>query len=252
MCQFSGFEALETRAFLSASPIISDAGADNAQHAALTIPILPRPGTGGVHLTEHAHQQFTAKLGEFHLKVIDLALSATVDWGDGKTSTGKIEGSYATGDWYVDGTHKYDHTGTYRVQVKIFTHLIGAPQLATSPAQQFTSIITVKKLAPSNGGFTLNETAGVKFNDKLGEIHLKVIDLALNAVINWGDGTHSDGKLVGSYATGEYYVFGKHTYAHAGNYAVDVSTFARPIGSPVQPTSPVVKFTALVKVTDKP
>jgi hypothetical protein len=66
-----------------------------------------------------------------------------IDWGDGTKSDGKIEGSYATGDWYVEGTHKYAHTGTYKVDVKIFAHPIGSPQLATSPISRFLSVIKV-------------------------------------------------------------------------------------------------------------
>ena len=48
----------------------------------------------------------------------------------------------------------------------------------------------------------------------------KTVDQLLNAVIQWGDSTRSDGKLVGSYATGKYYVEGTHTYAKPGDYKV--------------------------------
>ena len=251
MGQFTGLESLESRQFLSVTPMLAhDTGAadSNVSFTLSTSANQPQPTEGGVRLTEHTGQRFTAKLGEFHLKVIDLALNATVDWGDAKHSHGKIEGSYATGDWYVEGTHRYDHTGTFKVTVKIFTHPIASPPLATSPVQQFTSVIKVKRLAPTEGGRTLTETAGQKFNDKLGEFTFRSVDLALTALINWGDGTHSDGKLVGSYATGEYYVFGKHTYAHTGTYSVDVKIFAHLIGSPIHPTEPVAKFTSVIKV----
>jgi hypothetical protein len=244
---FTSFESLEMRRFLSASPLV-DASAGDGDATPILVVATPKPTNGGRTFSEFAGQQFTAKLGEFHLKVSDLSLSAVVHWGDGKTSTGRIEGSYATGDWYVEGTHKYSSTGTYGVEVDIFTKPIGSPITPTSPAVSFDSVVKVKKIAPTEGGFTLTETAGKKFNTKIGEFTLRAIDLSLSSVIDWGDGTHSDGKLVGSYATGEYYVYGKHTYAHTGTYAVMVKIFARVIGSPVTPTSPAQQFTSVIKV----
>ena len=244
---FSSFESLEMRRFLSASPLADTPGGDG-DVSPIFVVATPQPSEGGRTLHEYAGQQFTGKLGEFHLKVSDLALSAVVHWGDGKTSTGKIEGSYATGDWYVEGTHKYSKTGTYGVEVDIFTKPIGSPITPTSPAVSFDSVVKVNKLAPTDGGFTLTETAGEKFNTKIGEFTLKAIDLSLSSVIDWGDGTHSDGKLVGSYATGEYYVYGKHTYSHTGTYAVKVKIFAKVIGSPITPTSPAQQFTSVIKV----
>jgi hypothetical protein len=206
------------------------------------------PTTGGKVLTETAHQSFTTKLGEFTQKVIDLTLNAVVYWGDGTHSDGKLVGSYATGEWYVQGTHTYAHSGIYKVDVKIFAHPVGSPQLATDPISKFTSVINVKPLVPTAGGQTLTETAGQKFTTRLGEFTQKVIDLALNAVIDWGDGTKSDGKLVGSYATGEWYVQGTHTYAHSGTYSVQVNIYAHPVASPPLPTGPINGFTSVMKV----
>src|SRR5438045_9493244 len=94
----------------------------------------------------------------------------------------------------------------------------------------------------------LTEVAGRKFTDRLGEIEFRTVDQLLNAVINWGDGTHSDGKLVGSYATGEYYVFGKHTYADTGTYKVDVKVFGHPAGSSIHPPDPFAKFPSVIHV----
>ena len=108
------------------------------------------------------------------------------------------------------------------------------------PPTDHSSIVvnTTATTQPSEGGLTLTKTATQHFTAKLGEVTVKVVDLALNAVVDWGDGTHSPGRMVGSYATGEYYVLGTHTYAKAGSYKVDVKIFARLIGSPIEPTSP--------------
>src|SRR4051794_28352019 len=112
MNRFS-LESLELRQFLIVSPLSSDGDPSPTLVSTIVAPTEPTPT--GVHLNEYAHQRFTAKLGEFHLKVSDLALSAVITWGDGTHSAGKIEGSYATGDWYVEGTHTYQHTGTFKV-----------------------------------------------------------------------------------------------------------------------------------------
>src|SRR5256885_12045371 len=108
-------ETLEFRQFLSASPAagLNDVTSSDPGVQPIFVVSDPGPSAHGLHLTEYKNQKFTAKLGTFHLKVIDLALSAKVDWGDGTHSDGVIGGSYATGDWYVEGAHKYDHSGTY-------------------------------------------------------------------------------------------------------------------------------------------
>ncbi len=209
-----------------------------------------KPSAGGVILSELATQPFTAKLGEFTYKTVDQSLNAVIDWGDGTQSAGKLVGSYATGEYYVQGTHTYARADTYAVDVKIFASLIGSPIHPTSPVAEFKSVIIANPLKPSAGGLVLNEVAGQKFTAKLGEFTFKTIDEAIDADINWGDGTHSQGTLVGSYATGEYYVQGTHTYANKGTYKVDVKIFAHPIGSPVNPTVPVAAFTSVIDVTD--
>ena len=80
--------------------------------------------------------------------------------------------------------------------------------------------------SPTPGGMSLGEVEARPFTERLGEVTVRAIDLTLNAHVNWGDGTRSDGRLVGSYATGEYYVTGTHTYAAAGTYKVTLVQFS--------------------------
>jgi hypothetical protein len=252
MHAFSIFESLEVRRFLSAAPLAGHDGPGTVASAAVVAPLTtgPKPTEGGETLTETAGQRFTAKLGEFTYKTVDQILKAVINWGDGTKSEGKLVGSYATGEYYVQGTHTYTHPGTFKVDVKVFGKPAGSPITPTSPLAQFTSVINVKPGTPrpSRGGRMLTEVAGRKFTDRLGEIEFRAVDQLLNAVIDWGDGTHSDGKLVGSYATGEYYILGTHTYAHAGTYKVDVTVYARIAGNPNIPASPVESFTSVIKV----
>ena len=248
-------ESLENRRLLSAGSVMADGPtADGGSDAAVPVyatAAAPKPSNGGVSLTEFAGQRFTARLGEFTLKVVDLSLNAVVDWGDGTHSAGKLVGSYATGEYYVQGTHTYARPGTYAVDVKVFTRPIGSPVQPTSPAVEFTSVVKAKSLKPSGGGVELTEAVNQKFTAKLGEFQYRSVDLILNAEINWGDGTTSAGKLVGSYATGKYYVQGTHSYSHTGKYKVDVKIFAHPAGTNIKPTSPVVRFTSVIDVVAK-
>ena len=196
-----------------------------------TVVATPQPTPGGRAFGEYAEVKFTAKIGTFHFKTVDQLLRAVIHWSDGTHSTGKVEGSYASGDWYVEGTHTYAKTGVCKVNVSVYAYLPGSPNLGTSPFTHFTSVVTVTDLKPSGGGVSLLETATQSFTAKLGEFKYKTIDQILNAVIDWGDGTHSDGKLIGSYATGEWYVQGTHTYALVGKYKVDVKVFGHPAGT---------------------
>lgn len=93
----------------------------------------------GVTLTEVATQKFTATLGYFEFKNVDLALSATITWGDGSTSQGTVQ---RTGpdfdDWKVIGTHTYGKTGVYNVTIGVTARPIGAP----GPTPQFILDLT--------------------------------------------------------------------------------------------------------------
>ena len=103
------------------------------------------PDTDGpVTLTETAGKSFTAKVGSFDFRSIDLVLSATVDWGDGTHSAGKISGNFSTGEWNVLGTHTYAKAGTYKVAVKVLSHVVGAPSTVPfGTVAQWVSTINV-------------------------------------------------------------------------------------------------------------
>ena len=242
-------EVLESRRMLSAAV---SAGGEHALAGGpdLLVPLAtaPKPTDGGLSLTEVANTKFRTKLGEFQFKTIDEQLTAQINWGDGFHSLGTLDGSYATGEYYVKGTHTYLHPGTFAVQVKIFAAPIGSPIHSTTPVAQFTSVITATPLRPSEGGKTLHETAGQKFTTKLGEFNFKSIDLALVPVINWGDGTTSDGTLIGAYNNGTYYVQGTHTYAKDGTYKITVKIFTHLVGNPTLSQSPIARFTSVAIV----
>src|SRR5437764_862059 len=93
----NGLEVLESRCLLSAVPVAPRAFTHVAPHVPPIVAALSTTSTpteGGLSLAEYVKQKFTAKLGEVTVKVVDLALAADIDWGDGTHSVGTLDGSY--------------------------------------------------------------------------------------------------------------------------------------------------------------
>src|SRR5581483_10178330 len=90
---------IEVQAHLAGSP--TSPRFTVADFKSVINPVLLKPTNGGETLTEVATRKFTAKLGEFTFKTVDQFLNAVVYWGDGTKSAGVLEGSYATGKYYV-------------------------------------------------------------------------------------------------------------------------------------------------------
>ncbi len=81
---------------------------------------------GGVTLNEPAGVPFAANVGSFTSTLSELVMTATIDWGDGTVSIGKIlatpgaAGSpVAGGRFVVVGQHSYAQTGSYAVNVTV-------------------------------------------------------------------------------------------------------------------------------------
>jgi hypothetical protein len=139
---------------------------------------------------------------------------ATINWGDGTTTTGDI--SLAGGVFSVNGDHVYaeesapDHPGTnpYPITVTI-SHESTTPQVAHSSA-----VVSDPAVAPT-GGFTFLAVEGVPsaiqtvatFKDPGGPE--AVGDYI--ATIDWGDGSTTTGAI--SLSGTLYTVTGSHTYA---------------------------------------
>jgi hypothetical protein len=139
--------------------------------------------------------------------------SATIDWGDGVTSTGTI--TLSGGTFTVAGDHTYleesaGHTvsGKYPVVVTI-THE-NAPTTTVNTAADVAD-----PAVAAMGGFTFTAVEGMpsgtqtvaKFTDPGGAEALS----DYSASIDWGDGTTSTGTITVS--GGVYTVTGDHTYA---------------------------------------
>jgi hypothetical protein len=146
--------------------------------------------------------------------------SATINWGDGHTSSTtsvpplSIVYSGTTGDFLVEGSNTYAQLGTYNVTVTIVDH--GTPLV-----EQYTVNVTLPP--PIVTGVPVGATEGTSFSG--------IVATFVNpngnytggyfAGINWGDGTSSAAtSIVPDPSPGRFDVIGTHTYGEAGIYTV--------------------------------
>jgi hypothetical protein len=140
--------------------------------------------------------------------------TATIDWGDGKASSGSVNGG--TGKFTVTGSHLYDE-GTFTVKVTLNDDSGGASVSVTRAirvpdadvlAGSVTSISATER--------TLFSGQVATFTDK----NSANGPADFNAVIAWGDGRTSPGIVGGG--NGSFTVSGNHTYQEGGVYLVKV------------------------------
>lgn len=141
--------------------------------------------------------------------------NASIDWGDGTTTTGQVSGS--GGDYTVSGDHTYSTNGVYLVQVTITD-----PNLPTDTATTTaTATITQAPLTVKAGSIT--PTEGQQFSGQIATLtggSTQAAATDYTATVDWGDGQTSTGKITGSAAN--FSISASHTYAEAKTYTVTV------------------------------
>lgn len=102
-------EALESKQFLSVTPTDPAPG----------VPVHQQIGHG-VHFTAYEDTTYHGKVGSFKadLTTSGLTLRLNIDWGDGKSSDGKIEPN-THGGYDIIGTHTYVEDGKYDVHAVV-------------------------------------------------------------------------------------------------------------------------------------
>lgn len=186
--------------------------------------------------------------------------TATINWGDRSavgTGTVVAEGS---GSYDVLGSHDYTKAGTYTITVKIVNQsnksstVFSTAKVADAPLTSTPiAISAVRNVAFSGAVATFvdadpNAVATPKPTEA--------------AVINWGDGTSSAGTITQTTAGGPFTVSGKHVYAVAKTYTVEVmirdteggakttATTAAVVSPPAPVTTPslIGDYTGKIKV----
>jgi hypothetical protein len=178
--------------------------------------VLTPQGTTGTATPNQAFSGAVATFSDTDTANVAGDFTATVDWGDGTTTTGTVVG--ANGAFTVDGSHTYTTGGQFTV------HVQGADDSPGTATFAATSTIAVRALtgqmvltSATEGTALPNTTAVATFTDTVGS------DMAgdFTATINWGDGVTTTGTVVGS--AGSFTVEGGHTYRDEGGNPASVT-----------------------------
>jgi hypothetical protein len=142
--------------------------------------------------------------------------TATIDWGDGTTSTGTVVGPGPS--FSVQGGHTYADEGNDQASVT----LTRISDQAKSTVSGTVAVAEHDSLTP--GGVQFFPMLGVAYNNVVATFSdsdpaTPATDFV--ATIDWGDGTTTPGTVSGS--NGSFSVSGSHTYNASGQKAVSVS-----------------------------
>jgi hypothetical protein len=140
---------------------------------------------------------------------------ATIDWGDGTSSTvGTISGS--AGSFTVSGGHTYAEEGSFTVTVAITDTDNAANTATVTPTATVADAaltsacampsLTTQAFSGKTATFTDASSTGTLTD--------------FTASINWGDSSSSAGTITGGPGTTLYTVSGSHTYASTGYFTV--------------------------------
>ena len=149
--------------------------------------------------------------------------TATIDWGDGQTTSGTISGSGQS--FTVTGTHTYaDEEGT-EVAGTSPSMTVNITRTADSVTTAPSGIITVDDAPPSMVGKTIGGTPNQPLTNvtvaTFSDANLADVSTDFIAKIDWGDGSLDTGTVAGS--NGSFTVTGSHTYTDNGKDLINVS-----------------------------
>jgi hypothetical protein len=142
--------------------------------------------------------------------------TATIDWGDGITTTGTVVG--ANGSFTVEGGHTYGDEGSDPAVVTL-THTSDNAQATASGSVAVTEADVL-----TGHGETFRPTANKAFSGEVAtfsDANTANVAGDFTATIDWGDGTTTTGTVSGG--SGTLTVNGAHTYTHAGHENVTVT-----------------------------
>jgi hypothetical protein len=138
--------------------------------------------------------------------------SATIDWGDGHTSSGTVSGP-AGGPFTVTGSHQYAEEGKNTVSVKV-TDAGGSTTDASGPNTVADASITATCSTPPTSPQSFSGTVA-----SLADANTGAPASDFTATIDWGDGSStSSGTVAGS--GGSYTITGGHSYGSTGYYNI--------------------------------
>src|SRR3984957_8432307 len=190
-------------ATIAPSGTVTVADTDNLHASGTTVRGDPNVALTNVTVATFTDDNTVSGPGEF---------VATVDWGDGTTTTGTVSGG--SGAFTVSGSHTYTQNGQDTISVTV-TEDPNNPEATAFASVSSTALIGV---APVSGAsINIVEGAAVPANTRLATFSdSNNSDTAASfiASIDWGDGTTTAGTVSG--AAGSFTVTGgPHTYTGA-------------------------------------
>jgi predicted pyridoxine 5'-phosphate oxidase superfamily flavin-nucleotide-binding protein len=198
---------------------VSDDGGSTATimstAAVADAPLTPSP------LTFHAKEgvSFTGVVGNFRDANANGSASdftASIDWGDGNTTSGTIAANGA-GGFKVTGTHTYAEEGPFAVSITV-QDLGGSSTVISSTAGVLDAPLTPLPV-------TLHTKEGISVGGVVGNFRDANPNAAASdftASIDWGDGTTTTGSIA-SNKFGGFAVTGPHTYAEEGTFTISIT-----------------------------
>lgn len=145
------------------------------------------------------------------------AFSATIDWGDGTTSTATVTGS--NGSFSVKGGHSYADEGNFAVTATV-TRIADAATSASTGDVAVAEHDVLAAQAPNiagDPGTALTNITVATFTDT----DTLAVTGDFTATVDWGDGTIDVGTITGS--NGTFTVTDSHTYVAPGQFPVTVT-----------------------------
>jgi hypothetical protein len=139
---------------------------------------------------------------------------ASINWGDGQSSSGSISGPNGQGVFTVSGNHTYAEESSNST-IAVTLHHDTAPDAST------TSTANVSD-APLTASYATPATSAQSFSGNTATFTDPGTDGTVNdytATINWGDGQSSSGTVAAN-SSGGFNVSGTHTYASTGYFTV--------------------------------
>ena len=148
--------------------------------------------------------------------------NASIDWGDGTTTSGTINQSSTPGtSFFVTGTHTYAEETTGRPPL-ILRVTITEKDNGSTGTVQGTATIADARLLPFGTPLTLSTVEGIplvnvlvgRFLDENPSTPPSDFNGAFSPIITWGDGKNSPGTVVADPTiAGVFDVIGSHIYA---------------------------------------
>ncbi len=173
----------------------------------------------GASLAATEGQSFSGAVAAFTASAADAAaadFTATIDWGDGSSSTGTVTAS-GNGGFIVSGRHAYAEQGAQTATVTLQDNNNHTVTVADAVQVADAALLALGDRIAVSQGLSASGVTVASFIDTGGA------DAAADytATIHWGDGSSSTGTV--SLSNGTLNVTGSHTYAATGQYSVKVS-----------------------------